>query len=223
MDTLREEDPARIAARRLMALHDELPSSFTVAELAQRAERMTSTSKGDGFGATYELLYPELRELLIQQAGNFKGNIDTKKLGRWLTSILRQIHEGFRLVLVRESKGHGNRYAIEPSMPSAGAQQPTSKADLPEIVGDDVEREVQFEVWCKISDAMKDFNKRFTLGDLRRQRPGLADQLDKAEIDYWTTKGDEKRQAGEQLAETWREIVTALDEAVFNRGGGPKG
>jgi hypothetical protein len=251
MDTLREEDPARIAARRLTALHAELPSSFTVAELAQLAERMTSTSKGDGFGTTSEYTHPELRELLIQQAGNFKGSIDTRKLSRWLTSILRQIHDGFRLVLVRESKGHGNRYSIEPATAGGDAQQPTPKTDLKEetsekekvatwaqtieaargkrdldavlgsLFGDD-EREARAEAWRKISDAKGDFNKRFTLGDLRHQRPGLADQLEKAEREYWSAEGAKKREAGEKLAETWREIVTALNEDIFNRGGGPK-
>jgi hypothetical protein len=110
MDTLREEDPARIAARRLMALRLELPSSFTVAELIQLAEQMAASQ---GYHPTYEYAHPELRELLIQQASNFKGAIDSRKLSRWLTSIKGQIHDGFRLLLVKESKGHGNRYGIE--------------------------------------------------------------------------------------------------------------
>jgi hypothetical protein len=106
---LREEDPARIATRRMVALHDVLPPSFTVGELIQLAEKM----EANGYRQTYEPAHPELRELLIQQAGNFKGVIDSRKLSRWLGSIRGQIHEGLRLVLVKESEGHGNRYGIE--------------------------------------------------------------------------------------------------------------
>jgi putative DNA primase/helicase len=113
MDTLRDEDPARSAARRLMAWDRNLIllKSFTVAQLIQYADRMEAV--GSGYSQTYEYAFPELRELLIQQAGNFKGVIDSRRLSRWLSSIKGQIHDGFRLVLVKESTGHGNRYGIE--------------------------------------------------------------------------------------------------------------
>jgi putative DNA primase/helicase len=121
MDTSREEDPARIAARRLMALHDELPPSFTVAELAQLAERRTSSG---GYHATYEYAHPDLRELLVQQAGNIKGAVDTRRLAKWLTSMLRQIHNGFRLVLLRESKGTATDMGSRRSRPTSVREMP---------------------------------------------------------------------------------------------------
>jgi hypothetical protein len=110
MDSAREEDPARIAARAFLSLYEELPTSFTVAELIKHADEMVAVP---GYQTTYEYASAELHTLLVQQAGNFKGHIDSRTCGRWLKSLRGQIHDGKRLVLVKESSGHGNRYAVE--------------------------------------------------------------------------------------------------------------
>jgi hypothetical protein len=219
MDTLREEDPARIAARRMVALSDELPSSFTIAELIQRAER--TEAKGSAYPQTYEYAHPELRELLIQQAGNFKGVIDSRKLSRWLSSIRGQIHDGFRLVLVKESKGHGNRYGIE----TVGRDDRQKDEPVPAAHGGRRDPE-QIEIGLKIGRAYSDFNSafstRFTLGDLAFQRPGLAANIEKADAEYVeaTTNGadvGEIRKKGERLCEAYREAVTGMEETMFGR------
>jgi Bifunctional DNA primase/polymerase, N-terminal/Primase C terminal 2 (PriCT-2) len=111
MDSAREEDPARIAARTFLSLHEDLPASFTVAELIMHADEREAIPSYSQ--TTYEIIRSELHTLLVQQAGNFKGLIDSRSCARWLKSLRGQIHEGKRLVLVKESSGHGNRYAVE--------------------------------------------------------------------------------------------------------------
>jgi len=48
---------------------------------------------------------PELRELLLQQAGTPRGDIiNTKIIGNWLTSVCGRIHNGMRIELVKGSR-----------------------------------------------------------------------------------------------------------------------
>jgi putative DNA primase/helicase len=216
MDTLREEDPARIAARRMVALQGELPSSFSAAELIQLAEKMEA--KGSSYPQTYEYAHPELRELLIQQAGNFKGVIDSRKLSRWLSSIRGQIHDGFRLVLIRESKGHGNRYAIE------AVERDNRRKDvpLPEAPARDPElAQIEDMIGKAYSAFNHAFSTRMTLDDLRRQRPGLEKDIDEARKAYWTARdgGDMSkiREAGERVRKAYDDAVAEMNETMFRR------
>ena len=56
---------------------------------------------------------PELRELLLQQAGTPRGDIiNTKIIGNWLTSVCVRIHNGMRIELVKGSRAHGNKYTL---------------------------------------------------------------------------------------------------------------
>jgi hypothetical protein len=56
--------------------------------------------------------YPQLRELLVQQAGTPRGDIDARKIGNWLMSIRGRVHDGYCVERVKESKGWGNTYAL---------------------------------------------------------------------------------------------------------------
>ena len=131
MDNAREEDPARIAARTFLSLHEDLPASFTVAELIMHAEEREAILSYSH--TTYEIIRPELHTLLVQQAGNFKGLIDSRSCSRWLKSLRRQIHEGRRLVLVKESSGHGNRYAVEKVETVGGASASDKATAAPRV------------------------------------------------------------------------------------------
>ena len=98
MEQAREEDPMRRATNSLIELWRDLKEpkpSYTAVELI--------TAAG---------LHPELRDLLLQQAGAPRGDIDSRKLGNWLMRIRGLIHNGYRIEMVRESSGHGNRYAL---------------------------------------------------------------------------------------------------------------
>jgi hypothetical protein len=108
MDSAREEDPDRIAARGLIALwkeHLSVGDPYTTAAIIGKANEMTT-----GLGVSF--VRSELRDLLNQEAGGTRGEIDNRRLGRWLISIKGQIHDGYRIVQVRGSS-HGNRYTLE--------------------------------------------------------------------------------------------------------------
>jgi len=57
-------------------------------------------------------LYPQLREVLMQQAGDRRGEIDTRTLGNWLMSICGRIRDGHCIAQVKKDRAHGNRYAL---------------------------------------------------------------------------------------------------------------
>jgi hypothetical protein len=54
----------------------------------------------------------DLYELFLQQAGTPRGDINTKTLGLWLTSILGRVRNGYCIKLLKQSDGHGNRYVL---------------------------------------------------------------------------------------------------------------
>ena len=54
---------------------------------------------------------PQLRELLVQQAGTPRGDIDARKAGNWLMSIRGRVHDGYCVERTKES-AHGNTYAL---------------------------------------------------------------------------------------------------------------
>lgn len=106
MDEARKEDPARRAVNNLIAIwRDNLMHDvgYTAATLI-----VTATERYSG-----DLKQPELHELLLQQAGTPRGDIDARRLGNWLMSIRGRIHDGYCIDLVTESSSHGNRYGLQ--------------------------------------------------------------------------------------------------------------
>ena len=87
MDAAREADPVRNAVRDLIAIWKEkltVGVGYTAVELNESAYE---THSG-------EFIRPELRDVLLLQAGNARGDIDTRKLGNWLVAVKGQIHHG---------------------------------------------------------------------------------------------------------------------------------
>jgi hypothetical protein len=112
MDTAQQTDPLRVAALELVEHwreNLELNISYTAAEVVKIASQ-TSSIQVDGL---YEQHYkmPEFFDLLEMQAGAGRGHIDPTKVGRWLMSIRGQVHDGYKLSLVR-GNNHGNRFAL---------------------------------------------------------------------------------------------------------------
>jgi hypothetical protein len=99
MEKVREEDPARRAVNNLISIwreHLMLGVGYTAADITDRATKR---------------LPPELHELLLQQAGTLRGDIDARRVGIWLASIRGRIHDGYFIERVQGTK-HGNRYAL---------------------------------------------------------------------------------------------------------------
>jgi putative DNA primase/helicase len=107
MDEAREEDPARRALHNLIDIwhaHLSLDIGYTAAQLIARA-------------TDQEIMITELRELLLQQAGTPRGDIDPRRVGTWLRSVRDRVYEGHRIELVKEDAGHGNKYALTRVVP----------------------------------------------------------------------------------------------------------
>jgi putative DNA primase/helicase len=114
MDASREADPARAAARTLIALwkkHLLINSGYSAAELVKKANEQQCVETSPGV-KEYDWTHPELRDLLVQHAGTPRGDIEARKVSYWLAAVRGQIHEGHRIELVKESSGRGNRYAL---------------------------------------------------------------------------------------------------------------
>jgi putative DNA primase/helicase len=114
MDEARKEDPARRALNALIAIWEtRLPPNvgYTAAELIEKASEQRGVESSDHF-YEHDWTYPQLRELLLQQGGTPRGDIDTRRIGNWLASIRGRIHDGHCIERVKESAGHGNRYAL---------------------------------------------------------------------------------------------------------------
>jgi putative DNA primase/helicase len=105
LDQARKEDPVRrvfdslIDIWRERLMHDV---GYTATELINHAVELTAD----------RLPTTELHELLLQQAGTPRGDIDARRLGNWLMSICGRIHNGHRIERVKEDNKHGNRYAL---------------------------------------------------------------------------------------------------------------
>lgn len=104
MEQARKLDPERAACSELVRLWENvigLDQRVTAAEIIKSANELKSQN---------EFQVPRLRELLIEQAGDNKGGIDARRLGRWLQQINGRIYDGFRIILVH--KKAANRYAL---------------------------------------------------------------------------------------------------------------
>jgi putative DNA primase/helicase len=114
MDEAREEDPVRRAERSLITIwRDYLGpnSSYTAADLIKKATEQKSVEVAENIHES-DWAYPQLRELLLQQAGTPRGDIEAKKVGNWLMSIRGRIHVGHCIERVKESKSWGNTYNL---------------------------------------------------------------------------------------------------------------
>jgi len=113
MEEMRQEDPGRQALHTLIELWREyltLNTPYTANELASRANELANPI-GE-YGEPEPQKQPELRELLLQQAGTPRsGEISTKALGNWLMSVHGRVHAGMCIKVMKESR-YGNRYAL---------------------------------------------------------------------------------------------------------------
>jgi putative DNA primase/helicase len=113
MDAARQEDPGRRALHSLIELwRDSLALNLpcTASELVFRANELAAPMSEHG--EPEPTPQTELRELLQQQAGTPRGEISTKALGNWLMSVQGRVHDGMCIRLVKESRAHGNKYAL---------------------------------------------------------------------------------------------------------------
>jgi putative DNA primase/helicase len=118
MEQAREEDPARRALHNLIDIWCMLfpiGVSYTAAQLIARATECIVQGKSDATGKLIrpDVMITELRELLLQQAGTARGDIDARKVGMWLMSIRGRIHKGYFIERVKEDNARGNRYALK--------------------------------------------------------------------------------------------------------------
>jgi hypothetical protein len=100
MDSSRDEDPARSALNTLITLwlaHMQPDVGYTVAQIVARAN---------------ERRPPELHELLLQQAGTVRGEIDARQVGFWLTASRGRVHKGYCIERVKEHTRFGHKYAL---------------------------------------------------------------------------------------------------------------
>jgi putative DNA primase/helicase len=115
MEQAREDDPVRNAARDLFAQlreHLTVDASFTAADLIKLAEEVRQTPI-DIDRPDYELVRPELNELLRTQGGTRMNRIDPTLIGNWLKSIKGQVHHGYQLVPAREKGHRGKPYMLK--------------------------------------------------------------------------------------------------------------
>jgi putative DNA primase/helicase len=113
MDEMRQQDPGRRALHSLINLwRDSLTvnTPYTASELVFRANELANPIGEHGEPEPEP--QTDLRELLLQQAGTPRGDISTKALGNWLMSVHGRVHDRMRIERVKESRGHGNRYAL---------------------------------------------------------------------------------------------------------------
>jgi putative DNA primase/helicase len=114
MDRAHEEDPVRRAINTLITLWRKclkLDVGYTAAELIKKASEQIQRQSADQV-YEFDYTYPQLRELLVQQAGTPRGEVEPRRLGNWLMSIRGRIHDDHCIELVKENDAHGNKYAL---------------------------------------------------------------------------------------------------------------
>jgi hypothetical protein len=123
MDQARADDPEKNAAVAMVEAwktHLKVDESYTVGEIIKLAnETQQSNRMGVGM-ADFELLRPDLNALMAERCPTFKGGIDARGLGKWLSKIKGQVHAGHRLMITKKSASHGNRWALVEAKTSVG-------------------------------------------------------------------------------------------------------
>ena len=122
MEEVRKNDPERnavialveqwIAHLKVLKSGAVADAGYSVSELIECATETRPSAVMAVGHADYEYVRPEFNSLLVERF-SIRGGIDARGVGKWLSRIKGQIHLGHRLVIVKESKGHGNRWALE--------------------------------------------------------------------------------------------------------------
>jgi hypothetical protein len=113
MEEARKEDPGQRALHSLIELWRDylaLNMAYTASELVSRANELADPISEHG--EPEQEAQTELRELLLLEAGTPRGEINTKTLGNWLMSVHGRVYAGMCIKLVKESRAHGNKYAL---------------------------------------------------------------------------------------------------------------
>ncbi len=114
MEQARVLDPERAAARELIGYWKQrfgIDAVITAAKLAEKANTPGS-SRPDRYR------YPQLRALLVAQAGSRSGDrIDVSRLGLWLQRIHGRVFDGFRIERQETRKGQANNYVLKAIKP----------------------------------------------------------------------------------------------------------
>lgn len=116
MEQARHDDPERGAAQRLVEQWQEhlgLERSYKVTDIIKIASETRS-----GVDLTWERVRPEFFDLLLERAGNDRGNeIKAQRLGVWLRGLRGQVHSRHRIVVAHESQALGNQWKLEAVQP----------------------------------------------------------------------------------------------------------
>ena len=126
MDEAREEDPVRRAEQDLIMIwRTQLGAgaTYTAAALIKKANQRQTANHFHESGWAY----PQLRELLVQQAGTPHGDIDAQRVGNWLMSIRGRVYDGYCIERVKEARAHGNTYALVKPQKRTPGDAPTSE------------------------------------------------------------------------------------------------
>jgi hypothetical protein len=109
----RENDSVSTAGRKLYALwaeHLEIGKSYKVPEIIAIADDYESIIMSRGRDE-YDYGLPDFRSLLMRQAGSGR-DINRLRLGQWFGRIRGRVFDGYRLGRTKESRNHGNQWAI---------------------------------------------------------------------------------------------------------------
>jgi len=130
----RADDPKRSAAQELIAQWEELLGvvhSYKVTEIIARVseEKEVDTDRINPLtGKRITKLVPKHSEffgLLMEHVG-LRGEIDSKKLGGWLTKLRKEVHNDCRIVCAEKDPKRGNRWKLQKR---AGGTWPALRAD----------------------------------------------------------------------------------------------
>jgi phage gp37-like protein len=113
MEQAREEDPELCAIRELHMHWQEhlgLLSHHTTSALIKTACEREGFPALSGLG---RFAKPDFRELLLRQAGD-GSEINSRRLGKWLSRVKGRVVDGYRLVVQADAK-HGHRFALVPA------------------------------------------------------------------------------------------------------------
>jgi putative DNA primase/helicase len=120
-EELKEEDPERRSTRTLIELWREHFGT----DIARRvrdvidAAKETRPTNSFGPGPEWELVRPDLHEVLLSQAqGSRKGEIDPLRLGKWLQRIKGQVHGDYVIERAEHQDSHGTQWTLRGLQPN---------------------------------------------------------------------------------------------------------
>jgi putative DNA primase/helicase len=116
LEQARANDPERNAARALIeqwAKHLKVGEGYGAGDVIECARETRPAAVMGSMVPAYEHVRPEFYHLLLEKCSGPRGGIDPKPLGKWLSRMKGQVHDGFRIVAASVSSSHGNRWALE--------------------------------------------------------------------------------------------------------------